>query len=266
MKSIFISLALPALFVFTGCLDSADPYDDTEDLAFLADYAQESGVDSTSNGLLYRIIEQGEGARPGPESIVIADLEGASIDGEVTVNTFDGDFPAIISLERDLAGFREGFQLMNAGSTFEMAFPTRLAYGDGRVLFFDRVEFLNTQENFIAEYTQQEDVVPTDSGLRYRVITEGEGEHPDENSTVTINYTGTLINGAEFDSNPGDPITWNFSSSPPISGFLEGVQLMTPGSTYEFLIPENLAYGDAPPSGLYPGAALIFEVELLEVQ
>lgn len=260
MKSIFISLALPALFVFTGCLDSADPYDDTEDLAFLADYAQESGVDSTSNGLLYRIIEQGEGARPGPESIVIADLEGASIDGEVTVNTFDGDFPAIISLERDLAGFREGFQLMNAGSTFEMAFPTRLAYGDGRVLFFDRVEFLNTQENFIAEYTQQEDVETTDSGLRYRVITEGEGESPDASSTVVTNYVGTLINGAEFDSRESASLIL----SAMIDGFSEGLQLMTPGSTYEFLIPPNLGFGENSPG--YPNAVLMFEVELLSVQ
>lgn len=263
-------LSFISLFILlTACLDNASSsYDDTEDLAFLEEYAQEEGVDSTSNGLLYRIIEQGEGARPGPESIVIAHFEGATIDESSSVNTYENDFPAIVALEHDpVPGYREGFQLMNIGSIYEMVFPTQLAFGDGRVIFFERVELLNTQEGFIADYTQEEGVTTTDSGLRYRVIEEGEGETPGENSTVVVNYTGTLINGVEFGSDESAPFNLGGSNSP-IEGFSEGLQLMTPGSTYEFLLPANLAYGDEPnpQSIIYPGAALIFEVDLLEIQ
>lgn len=257
-----IKLLPIALFlILVGCLDSSSTsYDDTEDLAFLEEYAKEEGVTTTSSGLMYRVIEEGEGEKPTATSIVLADMEGSSIDGEQTVNTFDGDTPSIVVLESNLLGYQEGFQLMSIGSLYEMVFPTELAFRDGRVIHFERIQLLNTQEGFIEDYTQQEDVTTTDSGLRYRVVEEGEGESPDENSTVVINYTGTLMNGVEFDS--GESST--FIVDRVIDGFAEGLQLMKPGSTYEFLIPADIGYGNDSPG--YPGAVLLFEVELLEIQ
>jgi FKBP-type peptidyl-prolyl cis-trans isomerase len=246
-----------------GCLDNpSQNYDDSEDQAFLDEYSQRDGVITTSSGLMYRVIEEADGEKPTASSIVLADLEGGSVDGQQTVNTFDGDNPSILLLEDNIAGYREGFQLMSIGSLYEMVFPTDLAFGDGRVIHFERIRLLNTQQGFIDDYTQQEDVTTTDSGLRYRVLVEGEqeGATPDENSTVVVNYTGTLMNGVEFDS--GDSSTFGVNGV--IAGFAEGLQLMSTGSTYEFLIPANIGYGDDSPG--YPGAVLLFEVDLLEVQ
>ncbi|MDZ7718668.1 MAG: FKBP-type peptidyl-prolyl cis-trans isomerase [Balneolaceae bacterium] len=249
------------LLIFAGCLDNPNTsYDDSEDQAFIEEYSQRDDVTTTSSGLMYRVIEEGEGEKPTATSIVLADMEGSSIDGEQSINTFDGDHPSILALKDNLPGYQEGFQLMNIGSLYEMVFPTNLAFGDGRVIHFERIKLLNTQTGFIEEYTQQEDVTTTDSGLRYRVIEEGEGESPNETSTIVVNYTGTLMNGVEFDS--GESST--FTVDGVIDGFAEGLQLMNTGSTYEFLIPADIGYGDDSPG--YPGAVLLFEVELLEIQ
>lgn len=121
-------------------------------------------------------------------------------------------------------------------------------------------------EEFRAEYAQKEGVKSTGSGLLYRVINEGSGAKPSATSKVRVHYTGTLTDGTVFDSSVqrGEPI--DFGLNQVISGWTEGVQLMTPGSKYEFVIPSDLAYGDrGAGNAIPPGATLIFEVELLAV-
>jgi FKBP-type peptidyl-prolyl cis-trans isomerase len=121
-------------------------------------------------------------------------------------------------------------------------------------------------EAFLAENAQKDGVMVTASGLQYEVLREGEGAMPLPEDQVTINYKGTLIDGTQFDSSydRGEPAT--FSVGGVISGFSEGLQLMTVGSHYRFFIPGDLGYG---PQGsgrvIGPSATLIFEVELLEI-
>ena len=119
---------------------------------------------------------------------------------------------------------------------------------------------------FLAENAKKEGVKVTASGLQYRVITEGSGDKPVASSKVKVHYTGKLLDGTVFDSSVqrGEPI--DFALNQVIPGWTEGVQLMTPGSKYEFYIPSDLAYGDrGAGNAIPPGAALIFEVELLAV-
>ena len=118
-------------------------------------------------------------------------------------------------------------------------------------------------EKFLEENSKKEGVVTTASGLQYKVITEGKGEMPTPSSTVKVNYKGTLISGQTFDSNEGkDPI--EFGVGQVIAGWTEGLQLMKPGSKYEFYIPYNLAYGERGAGQMIgPYSTLIFEVELL---
>ena len=119
---------------------------------------------------------------------------------------------------------------------------------------------------FLAENAKKEGVKVTASGLQYRVITEGSGNKPVASSKVKVHYTGKLLDGTVFDSSVqrGEPI--DFALNQVIPGWTEGVQLMTPGSKYEFYIPSDLAYGDrGAGNAIPPGAALIFEVELLAV-
>lgn len=117
---------------------------------------------------------------------------------------------------------------------------------------------------YLEENLQNSDVSETESGLQYRVLEEGDGPSPAATDEVQVNYRGTLLNGEEFDSSP-EPVT--FPLNRVIPGWTEGVQLMNVGSTYEFFIPSDLAYGDNPPPGsiIEPGSVLIFEVELLDI-
>ena len=119
---------------------------------------------------------------------------------------------------------------------------------------------------FLAENAKKDGIKVTSSGLQYRVITEGSGNKPAATSKVKVHYTGKLTDGTVFDSSVqrGEPI--DFALNQVIAGWTEGVQLMTPGSKYEFFIPSDLAYGDrGAGNAIPPGATLIFEVELLEV-
>ncbi len=107
----------------------------------------------------------------------------------------------------------------------------------------------------------------TASGLQYKVITEGKGPKPTASSTVKVHYHGTTIDGQVFDSSVqrGEPITFQLNQV--IEGWKEGLQLMTVGSKYIFYIPSKLAYGDRGAGDVIPGgAALIFEIELLDIE
>jgi FKBP-type peptidyl-prolyl cis-trans isomerase len=119
---------------------------------------------------------------------------------------------------------------------------------------------------YLAENALKEGVTTTASGLQYEVLRPGEGSMPGPESQVTIHYRGTLIDGTEFDSSyeRSEPAT--FPVGGVIPGFSEGLQLMTVGSHYRFVIPSDIAYGPQGTQGaIGPNATLIFEVELLDL-
>ena len=121
-------------------------------------------------------------------------------------------------------------------------------------------------EAFLAENAKKEGVVTTESGLQYKVITEGKGEVPTATSTVKVNDKGTLIDGTEFDSSykRNEPTT--FRADRVIKGWTEALTMMPVGSKWELYIPQELAYGARETGGqIKPFSTLIFEVELLEV-
>ena len=113
------------------------------------------------------------------------------------------------------------------------------------------------------------DAETTSSGLAWKVIQSGTGsEYPSETDEVTVHYTGWLTTGAMFDSSVtrGAPAT--FPLNRVIGGWTEGVQLMVVGEKRRFWIPSDLGYGDRggpAGSGISPGATLVFDVELLEI-
>ena len=122
-------------------------------------------------------------------------------------------------------------------------------------------------EAFLAENATKEGVVTTDSGLQYKVITEGSGEKPKETDTVEVHYKGRLIDGTEFDSSYKRNSTVTFPVNGVIPGWTEALQLMPVGSKWELYIPSGLAYGPGGTGGgpIGPNATLIFEVELVNI-
>ena len=122
-------------------------------------------------------------------------------------------------------------------------------------------------EKFLAENAEKPGVVVLPSGLQYTVITEGTGAKPKATDRVKCHYEGTLTNGQVFDSSyrRGEPAVFPLNGV--IAGWTEGVQLMAEGAKYRFFIPYHLAYGErGAGQSIPPYAALVFDVELIEVQ
>jgi len=120
--------------------------------------------------------------------------------------------------------------------------------------------------NFLAENKKNAGVIETASGLQYKVIRMGNGPKPLATDRVKVHYHGTTIDGVVFDSSVerNEPIVFGLNQV--IRGWTEGVQLMPVGSKFIFYIPSDLAYGDGGAGGaIKPGAMLIFEVELFEI-
>lgn len=120
---------------------------------------------------------------------------------------------------------------------------------------------------WLAANASKDGVQSTESGLQYKILTEGTGAKPAAEDTVSVNYRGTLIDGTEFDSSYSRGEPTEFPVNRVIPGWTEALQLMSVGSKWEVYIPSDLAYGPAGAgASIAPHATLIFEVELLEIK
>ncbi len=119
--------------------------------------------------------------------------------------------------------------------------------------------------DFLEKNKTAEGIKVTDSGLQYKVETEGTGKMPKKEDVVKVHYKGTLINGQQFDSSYDRNQPAEFPVSGVIPGWTEALQLMKVGSKYKLYIPSDLAYKDFPKPGIPPNSVLVFDVELLEV-
>jgi len=120
---------------------------------------------------------------------------------------------------------------------------------------------------FLEQQAAMEGAVRTDSGIVITEIEAGDGESPTAADVVMVHYHGTLRDGTVFDSSVerGQPATFPLGNVIPC--WTEGVQTIQVGGKSRLVCPPNLAYGPSPPpgSGIPPNAALIFEVELLDI-
>jgi FKBP-type peptidyl-prolyl cis-trans isomerase FkpA len=107
--------------------------------------------------------------------------------------------------------------------------------------------------------------VKTESGLIYRELRAGTGPSPAATDRVKVNYRGTLVNGTEFDSSYSRNEPAEFALNGVIPCWTEGLQKMKVGGKAQLVCPANLAYGDRGRPSIPGGAALIFDVELLEI-
>ena len=121
-------------------------------------------------------------------------------------------------------------------------------------------------EQFLLENGKRAEVHTTPSGLQYEIVKQGDGPRPTAGDSVTVHYTGKLIDGTVFDSSEerGEPAT--FGVTQVIPGWVEALQLMNVGSRWRLFIPSALAYGPQGAGGLIgPNQTLVFDVELLAI-
>lgn len=135
---------------------------------------------------------------------------------------------------------------------------------------FKRIAAANARKSadYLVRNRQRPGVVQLPSGIQYAVIERGKGtQSPAVTSTVTVNYRGMLVDGTEFDSSwaHGAPVT--FQVDKVIPGWQDVIPRMHVGDRWKVVIPPQLAYGERgqlPRIG--PNEALVFEIELLDIQ
>jgi len=226
----------------------------------------------TASGLASVVLQPGSGdEHAGPFDEVTVHYTGWTTDGKMFDSSLSRGEPATFPLNRVIAGWTEGLQLMVTGETRRFWIPEELAYQGqpGRpagMLVFD-VELLSIKimpapppaPDDVAGPSTEAQV--TASGLASKVIKPGIGtRHPSATSEVTVHYTGWTTDGKMFDSSvtTGEPIS--FPLNRVITGWTEGLQLMVTGEQRRFWIPENLAYQGRAGA---PAGMLVFDVELI---
>lgn len=121
-------------------------------------------------------------------------------------------------------------------------------------------------EEFWKKIDAEKDIVKTESGLRYKILKAGEGELPTAESTVKVNYLGTLPDGREFDASAKHGGPAEFPLANVVPGFREGLQKVGKGGKIMLYIPAELGYGNRSMGIIPAGSPLVFEVETIEVK
>jgi peptidylprolyl isomerase len=225
----------------------------------------------TASGLASKVIKAGTSKEhPGRTDLVTVHYTGWTTDGKMFDSSKTGPGkPVSFPLDKVIAGWTEGVQLMVPGETRRLWIPEALAYQGRRepkgLLVFDveLIAITHPPQTPSDVKAVPPDAKKTDSGLAYKVLKPGSGtRHPSARSQVTVHYSGWTTDGKLFDSSVmrGEPATFPLDGV--IAGWTEGVQLMVEGEAMRLWIPEALAYkGQSAPFGM-----LVFDVELLKVQ
>jgi FKBP-type peptidyl-prolyl cis-trans isomerase len=165
-------------------------------------------------------------------------------------------------------------QVLNDSSAFDQQ-TAQMVFQNLNIALTDQEAMKEAEENmvnmeagitFLEENGKKEGVMTTESGLQYEVITQGTGPRPTAESSVSVFYEGTLIDGTVFDGNFDTKDTISFPLNGVIPGWTEGLQLMPVGSTYKLYIPSNLGYGSRTAGPIPGNSVLIFKIELLAME
>jgi FKBP-type peptidyl-prolyl cis-trans isomerase len=189
-----------------------------------------------------------------------------NIAGNITELPVELDFAQVIAAISDVSsGKKPALELEEYHKNMQ-AFQQKVQEASRAAADKAAQENVKAGKAFLEENKAKEGVQVTASGLQYKVLKEGSGKKPVSTDKVKVHYTGKLIDGNVFDSSVqrGEPAV--FGVTQVIPGWVEGLQLMSVGSKYEFVIPSELAYGERGAGGAIPPCAvLVFEVELLEI-
>ncbi len=233
----------------------------------------------TSTGLRYAIVKNGKGTKLEPGMKVKVHYTGFFEDMSMFDSSLEREQPIEITLGRGMVikGWEEGLSYLRVGDKARIWIPYQLAYGEqGRGpippesnLIFD-VEVLDATPIKSAQpfSATQKDTLSTDSGLKYIIVEGGRGVYPADGDIVIVHYSGYLTDGTMFDSSVerDQPFRFVIGQGQVIPGWDEGVALMRENAKYRFIIPAELAYGEKGAGPIPPGATLIFDVELLEIE
>jgi len=287
MKKVSIFMAIAAAASLASCTAQAPKADlktDIDSLSYSIGMAQTQGLKGYLTGRLdvdtaymaefIKGLNEGANKTSKKDIAYMAGLQiGQQISNQmmkgINQELFAGDSTKTISKDNFMAGFIAGTLEKGGVMTMEAAQEyTRTAMETIKAKAMEEKYADNKAagEKFLAENKTKEGVKTTESGLQYKVITEGKGEIPADTCKVKVNYKGTLIDGTEFDSSykRNEPAT--FRANQVIKGWTEALTMMPVGSKWELYIPQELAYGSRESGQIKPFSTLIFEVELVGIE
>jgi FKBP-type peptidyl-prolyl cis-trans isomerase len=155
-----------------------------------------------------------------------------------------------------------------AGKKLDLADQQQLTQYVGHVRDMQGARNKAIAADYLANNAKTKGVRTTPSGLQYRIVIPGKAKSasPRLDEQVTVQYTGKLLDGTEFDSSytHGGPST--FQANHTLKGWQEALGMMKPGSKWQLFIPQELGYGSNPPPGIPPGSLLVYDVELVGIR
>ncbi|MCS2997811.1 FKBP-type peptidyl-prolyl cis-trans isomerase [Bacteroides thetaiotaomicron] len=295
MKKVSIFMAIAAAASLASCTAQAPKANlktDIDSLSYSIGMAQTQGLKGYLTGRLdvdtaymaefIKGLNEGANKTSKKDIAYMAGLQiGQQISNQmmkgINQELFAGDSTKTISKDNFMAGFIAGTLEKGGVMTMEAAQEyTRTAMETIKAKAMETIKAKAMEEKyadnkaagekFLAENKTKEGVKTTESGLQYKVITEGKGEIPADTCKVKVNYKGTLIDGTEFDSSykRNEPAT--FRANQVIKGWTEALTMMPVGSKWELYIPQELAYGSRESGQIKPFSTLIFEVELVGIE
>jgi FKBP-type peptidyl-prolyl cis-trans isomerase FklB len=288
MKKItFAAIAAVAAVMISSCGNStprASLKNDVDTMSYAIGMAQTQGLKDYLVGSLDMdttymddfIKGLNEGANAGDNKKKAAYYAGIQIGQQIAnrmvkgINheVFGDDSTKTISMKNFMAGFISG----TTGKKALMSLDSAQMVAQRLIQSIKAKELEKTYgpnkeagEKFLAANAKKDGVVTLPSGVQYKVIKEGTGAIPADTSLVKVHYEGRLINDSIFDSSyqRGEPTV--FRANQVIKGWTEALCKMPAGSVWEVYIPQDQAYGEREQNIIKPFSALIFKIELLEV-
>ncbi|MBP5617185.1 MAG: FKBP-type peptidyl-prolyl cis-trans isomerase [Elusimicrobiaceae bacterium] len=122
------------------------------------------------------------------------------------------------------------------------------------------------QKEYLEAFQKEKGVKVLDNGAMIKLSRPGKGKNPAANGTVTVHYTGTLIDGTKFDSSRDRGQAATFGLSQVIPCWTKALQQMKPGSRGTVVCPADTAYGNRPVGQIPPNSVLVFDVEVTDVK
>ena len=176
-----------------------------------------------------------------------------------------------------IKGTDEGIVGMKTGGVRTMIIPSKLAYGEAGIGFIPPntdlkviVELLEVKDRIVVEMWKVDSTLfkTTASGLKYVVITQGEGPAVEAGKVVTVHYSGFLLDGTMFDSSVerDEPIQFVVGQGQVIPGWDEGMLLLKKGDKARFVIPPKLGYGEMVLEKIPVNSTLIFDTEVIDIK
>jgi FKBP-type peptidyl-prolyl cis-trans isomerase FklB len=284
-KLMFVAAMAISAAIFTGCGNStpkANLKSDVDTLSYvfgmartqgLKEYLSQTGVDTTYMADFIKGLN--EGANSGDDKKKAAYYSGIQIGQQIANQWVSGmnhelfgeDSTKTISLKNLMAGFvsgikGDGLMTVDSAQVVAQAMMSSIKAKELEKTFGSNKE---AGEKFLAANAKKDGVKTLPSGVQYKVIKEGNGPIPADTSLVKVHYEGKTVEGKVFDSSyeRGEPI--NLRCNQTIKGWTDAMVHMPAGSVWEVYIPQDLAYGEREQGDIKPFSALIFKIELLEV-